>query len=478
MNHSDAFKNNNSRIAGRFYAYCFALIIIVGATIRLTFLLLAGSLDLHADESTYVYLALQWNRFGFFGHTAFFVWPPGYPAFLALFFRFFAESGIFAAKFCQVLITGLIGSFLILTGRELFNRKIALVAGGIWAVYLPLIAYSHYLWSETLFLGLLMPHIYFFIRLMKKNGDIPARHLMGFGVISGLELFLKTTVLPLIIVFCIMLLFRRSHGKLKERTVNVLIIVLTIMATVTPYIIRNAEVFGRFVPVSSIMGYNLWLGVNARYHNMDLPGADYEEVYDEDDWTYRCLMKAPKRAFWRRSNSVNLIDKTREEVKSAWKFVRSYPGFFVRSRIKKLADWFTPLTFFIRHHYLEHYQKPLNQLWVRRILIVACLLQTIFVLGCWAPGLLSSALGRTDRLIVVAVILCFLVSMPVVSMSRFRLPVEPVFIILTAAFVCGRGRRRQKRRLRLFSTAGYWIILAALWIINWKEVRYVLEKAL
>jgi len=40
-------------------------IVVFGVAIRLVLLVWAGDLDLYADEGTYAYLALLWNRFGF-----------------------------------------------------------------------------------------------------------------------------------------------------------------------------------------------------------------------------------------------------------------------------------------------------------------------------------------------------------------------------------------------------------------------------
>ena len=123
-----------------------------GVGLRLVFLALTTNLDLLRDEGHYVYLALSWNRFGFYPDGLRYLWPPGFPLFLAWCLSLFGAQGVVAAKLVQVLASASIGICTMALAERLFGARGALIAGGLWCVHLPLIGYTHTLWSETLFL--------------------------------------------------------------------------------------------------------------------------------------------------------------------------------------------------------------------------------------------------------------------------------------------------------------------------------------
>lgn len=220
-----------------------------------------------ADESAYVYLALSWKRFGFYSGLWGFLWPPGYPAFLVFFLDRFGPEGLEAAKPCQVLLSGVIGACAMLLARRMFSERAALIAGGLWAVYLPLIGYTHYLWPETLFLSVLMPLVYL-VHVQFQEGDGKAGErirIVAIGVLLSLALLIKEVVLPLGVLVVLALLLERRQGPPARRLLRGAVIVLTAAAVILPWSMRNYRIYGRPVLSGSTLGINLFWGLNSSY---------------------------------------------------------------------------------------------------------------------------------------------------------------------------------------------------------------------
>ncbi len=163
------------------------------------------------------------------------------------------------------------------------------------------------------------------------------------------------------------------------------------------------------------------------------------------------------------------IDLNRD-FKRAMSFVIHHPGFYLRFRVKRLADWVTPLSFFDRHYRMNLYHGALNRPWIRRILVSLSVAATMVVLAGAFPGLLWTLAPSSRRVVIEAVILTFLSTVMVVSMSRYRVPVEPLMLVLTAGFVTDLSRRPPWRSARFIAVLTGWIVLALLWALNAGEV--------
>ncbi|MGB6364604.1 MAG: glycosyltransferase family 39 protein, partial [Thermoanaerobaculia bacterium] len=358
-------------------------VVALGVLVRLIFLALSGELELWADEAHYVQLAAMWSRFGFYMGSPGHLWPPIYPAFLSLFLSWFGEHGITAAKVCQVLLCGIVGASIVLLAHRLFSYRAALVAGLLWAGYLPLIAYSHLLWPETLFLCFLLPAVYLFTTLL--GSELSPRQirvrLVAVGALLGLAILTKEAALPLPVLFGLLLIGSRSRDSLGLRTIRAALLVLSTVVVVLPWTFRNAEVYGRWVVGGSTLGKNMHWGVNAKYINFDYTGSGMERIEASEGPFRRWLLEPPPDSVWPQSRAANLIDRSNENVHRGLGFARAYPEFYLRTRVKRLADWVTPLSFFDRHYRRRLYQGRLDLIGVRRTLIGLSVLSTMLVMA-------------------------------------------------------------------------------------------------
>jgi Na+/melibiose symporter-like transporter len=112
---------------------------------------------------------------------------------------------------------------------------------------------------------------------------------------------------------------------------------------------------------------------------------------------------------------------------------------------------------------------------VRLTLVVLSLAATVLVVTAAWPGLLWT-LSR-HRLVVGVVLATFLASALVVSMSRYRVPVEPLMLVLAAGFLA-QPRCPPWRSIRGALLVGGWPLLVSLWALNLTEIGAELSRIL
>lgn len=240
------------------------LIISVAIVLRLTWLLLiptqVGTGD---DRWFYSHATFMVEAGDFVGETG----EPtaerlvGYPLVLAGLFTVFNTTDIVVAKLFNLVmaIVGLLAIFDI-TRQTFRSDRIALWTVGILAIFPNHIAYTSVLLSELTFTAFLMVGISLLLRLPRTKWVwLPA------GVLFGLATLIKSyfAVIPLI-VWGWMFWKRQTDGQHKRFG----LLMLAMLATVMPYLVRNWLVFDAFPVMSNTAGMNLWIG-----HHPDARGV-------------------------------------------------------------------------------------------------------------------------------------------------------------------------------------------------------------
>ena len=453
--------------------------VVLGVAIRLAFLLATAQVELWADEAKYVYLAVAWDRFDVLLGSTNWLWPPGYPIFLGFFLSLFGDAGVNAAKLGQVLLSGVVGASVVLIAQRVFCRRAAQVAGYLWALYLPLIGFTHLLWPETLLLAVLLPAVYLYIGVLQSPdpGAASRLRLVASGLLFGLACLVKQVALAVPFLFSVGLLFHSRQGRVSKRLLRAAFLLLATATVVVPWGLRNAEVYDRWVFGGATAGQNAWLGVNSVYRNFDYSFLAQERYLDQHP-VNRWLLKAPPQSFWKRSKAPNLIDRSSENFRQGREFAHKYPGYYLRTRVKKLADWATPYSFFIRHFRLNLYTSPLTGDGLRQVLILASLLASMVVLFGAIPGLLWCIQERVQTMAFLSCLIAVLAPVWVTSMSRYRTPVEPLLLVLAAGFLTGINRPWPRKGLATGLVLCGWLLLAGLWLTNSQEILWELQELL
>jgi hypothetical protein len=213
-------------------------------------------------------------------------WPVGYPAFLGGLFSLFGPS-VLAGQAANLLLS--LGSALV-GGRlaaESFGEQAGRITTLLLAVYPNHIAYSAILYSEPLFVFLLLTAM-----LLRARAQATRRWWPGSacsGVIFGLAALTKPQVVLLpafLMAFDIIRSFlRRDGGRRARRNVAMTgIVYVCIVATIAPWLVRNHRTFGRVV-ISTNSGRNLLIGNHpgASGAYMHALGRPYPEVFELED---------------------------------------------------------------------------------------------------------------------------------------------------------------------------------------------------
>lgn len=185
------------------------------------------------DIRAYVALAKNIVTYGSFisqnGFTPESWYTPGYPLFLAFFWRLFHSWIPVIAV--QIILSSFTAAIICRIGKR-FHKKIGIGAGLLFALEPFSIYISLFLWSETIFVFLFVAFMYYFIEFLdtqKKTNAIYA------AVFIALAMYVKQSVffLPFLLVLFIN----------KKNIAGFFIFFILSIGFISPWILRNKIIF-------------------------------------------------------------------------------------------------------------------------------------------------------------------------------------------------------------------------------------------
>jgi hypothetical protein len=384
--------------------------ILAALAVRVAALLWAGiDLPCSFDECSYLELGGALSRGEGWLTVKGFLWPPGYPLFLAPLVA--ADSGGFLARLVQsglgALLVWPVAGFATSVSRTVpvDGRVVVHVACGLAALDPTLVAYSHLLWPETLFLLL-------FVSAADAALAAPRRPLRG--VVAGLLLGCAGLVkaVGFWFSFPLALLVARDAPR-GRRLATAAIVLLAAAAAVLPWTLRNASAYGRFLLIDATAGTNLYLG-NGRAAPVT--------------WDWGAPERARARGARERCSEGDFIQRDRCEQRRAAAWIVRHPAAFAGRAVTKWADLVNPTSFLVRQVRAGRYQEiPMS-----RVGRGAAALATLAAAVPWvalavlaAFGLALSPPAAPRRLALLLIVALVILHALTFGMSRFRLPAVP-----------------------------------------------------
>lgn len=450
---------------------------LAGVLLRLAFVLTQGDTELSGDEGVYLYLALAWRHLGFYPDAMRFLWPPGYPFVLERALAWSGEEALRTVQVLQVLASASTGLCTMLLARRIAGRRAALAAGALWCVYVPLMVFDQSFWSESLFLALFSPAM--LLALGAVQGEGSRGRTLAAALCTAGALYLKES--PLYLLPVLAGAFALGTPDRREGLGRALFFLLVVALALAPWQRHARLVHGRFVPVGASIGENAFLGINAGYQNFDFtPLNPVRGRTDRTplhvlarDWSVRGPAGGQERGWERAEELQNLPDRQAENLRRGLDFARQHPGWFLRSRLRKLADLLTPLSIHLRDQALEvdtgRARRPLG----RPLVALTALLPPLLFVAALA-GLFLARTDPRSRALLVLWLGYFLATSLLVAMSRFRAPMLPALLALAGAGLAGPRRPGTWPRAGLALALG---LLLGAWWLTWPETRAVLAMA-
>ena len=146
-----------------------------------------------------------------------------------------------------MLIVGLTG----LVALQLWGRRVALLAMAGAAVYIPLILVGAAVMSEPLFAALLLGALA--AAIQHRRSTHRWRWVLLAGFLGGLTILTRANALVLLLPLGLAVWTVRPRFSPRALAAPAVLVVLALL-TVSPWTIRNAVVFDRFIPVSTQLG--------------------------------------------------------------------------------------------------------------------------------------------------------------------------------------------------------------------------------
>jgi hypothetical protein len=248
--------------------------IVAGIAVRVLYILIAHSYRFRATDGNFsfgweigriAYSLAAGRGFSspFGGETGPSAWHgPIYPWIVSLAFRVFGTY-TYAASFALLTFNSACAALtcwpIVRIGRRIFNERVAIWSGWIWAL-LPFIVYWSVRWIWETSLSTLLLTLVFLLTL-EMEGDSGITSWVAYGLLwggVGLANPAALAFLPFAGVWLAYKLHRRHCGFFLPAVVGAIAFWLTLM----PWLVRNYEVFHRVVFIRDNFGVELRCGNN------------------------------------------------------------------------------------------------------------------------------------------------------------------------------------------------------------------------
>ncbi|HEY6233376.1 MAG TPA: glycosyltransferase family 39 protein [Pyrinomonadaceae bacterium] len=252
--------------------------------------------------------------------------PPGYPILLSLIYRIAGESAV-STQLLQITLDSASVAIIMLIAFELFPAPVGII-GGLMAAFAPQLSWN----SLTLLPDSLssLPILLALWLIARSRKTTRWHSAFIAGALIGVSVWLRPNALLLAPFLSLVFLF---ISKRERRLAAALALIAGALLVIAPLTIRNALVFGKFIPVSLGAGQTLLEGL-ADYNSdrsLGLPATDQE------------LLRSEAETFQRPDYADSLftpdgIARDRARLARGISIIRAHPFWFFRVMLRRAAS--------------------------------------------------------------------------------------------------------------------------------------------
>jgi 4-amino-4-deoxy-L-arabinose transferase-like glycosyltransferase len=357
--------------------------------------------------------------------------PPGYPIFLAGVYSLGGRAWIrgpgrvVAGRRTNAVVGTVIVALLGLLAAQLFDRRVALVAMAVAAVYVPLILAGGALMSEPLFAALLLGALTAAVH--HRRSAHRHRWAVVAGLLGGLSILTRANAAVLLLPLAIAVWDLRPRWLWRALAPPALVVAVALLV-VAPWTVRNAVVLHGFVPVSTQLGTALAGTYNHAARADHRNPASWRSLRRVRDYQY---LTSP--AHWRQIPEATMERRLRA---AALGFARHDPGY-----VAEVVFWNTARALDLAGmRWSRHTASTVSAGpgWAEAGVLVFWLTGALAIAGA------LTSRGRLIPLHVAAVPLLLYLSVVflVFETPRYRTGIDPFIVMLAAvALVAGWDRR-------------------------------------
>lgn len=434
------------KISHKVFAVFFAALVIRGALL----LIVACHREaiLQPDSRIYIGLAQQLVDYGSFtvpgGPVAEYMErTPGYPLFLSAILVCFGGS-LLAVVMVQVVLDSL-SCVLIFLLSEMISSGSGLVSGFLACINMNMVAYSHFILNDSLFVFISILWLIVLVRFLKDGTWVQGA---GVGLGIGIAAIVRPVVsyLPaLLIPFLFTYLLLRANAGVLKASVGSGLVFLAFVVCVSPWMIRNYVNYGR-IQLTAQSGEHLlqYVVPSVWEHSRNIPLIDGMKKVS---WDFQ--EKARKEGFdLVHANPFNMSDF---QFNMAIQYLKMEPKIAIAQAwlVGMAKNVFSPAI--IDFSYLlgierPHFSYTEGRTWLHKAwsfvwnikgafgwIVIGSLVVVMItrVIQLWGMVLLFRRDAWLGALLVLIIVYYLLVSGPV-GYAKYRLPFEPILIVILA----------------------------------------------
>lgn len=253
--------------------------------------------------------------------------PPGYPAFLAAVHRTLGRSYADVLT-AQSLVSALIPVAMLVLVTRVAGSRAGFAAGVLAALCAPLGYHASIVTPDALtaFLAVLVVVL---VSCARRASPRPA-WLAAAGAMVGLATWLRPNFLLLAPVLALATPIAIGRGRHPWREAAGMLAVA--LAVVAPITVRNARIYGEFVPVSANGGIVLWEGIaDAGGREFGARSLDLEVAAEEAK-----RFSDPRYAkSWATPDGIR---RDRDRVRRSLEVIRGHPEWYVTSVVRRAGE--------------------------------------------------------------------------------------------------------------------------------------------